>query len=149
MIGVPLQVGHPVHAARDHAEPVVPEAHHGQVALERATRGQDRRVHDLSDGDVHLPHRDALNRLERAGSDHVEDAERRQVDHRRALAHREMLGVDDRGPPPRVPFRLAARDSVAELVEQRRVRLVPVRPLPTRDLEEDGAELALASVERR
>ena len=40
-------------------------------------------------------------------------------------------------------------DAVAELLEQRLVRLVPVRALPAGGLEEDRAELALALPERR
>src|SRR5213592_2203527 len=81
-----------------------------------------------------------------ARADDVEDAERRQVEHRRAVAHREMLGVDDRRPPARVPFVLARLH--AELVDERRVRLVPVRPLPRRSLVEPRAERLLALVER-
>src|SRR5205823_10182099 len=37
----------------------------------------------------------------------------------------------------------------AELLHERRVRLVPVRPFPRRRLEEDGAELPLTLVEGR
>src|SRR5436853_272117 len=85
-------------------------------------------------------------RMERAGPDDVEDAERGQVEHRGALAHREMLGVDDRRPPARVPLVLAGLD--AELLDERRVRRVPVRALPRGRFVEDGAELLLTLVER-
>ena len=34
----------------------------------------------------------------------------RQVDHAHPVAHREMLGADDRRPPARIPFRVAAPD---------------------------------------
>ena len=149
VVRVPLQVGHAVRAAGDDAEVLVAEAHHRQVALERAARREHRRVDDLAVPDVHLAHRDRLHALERAGADHVEDAERGQVEHRRALAHREVLGVDDRRPPARLPLGLAARDPVAKFIEQLLVRLIPVRPLPRRRLVEHGAERLLALVERR
>src|SRR6266849_3003590 len=55
----------------------------------------------------------------------------------------------ERRPPARLPFRVTPRDAVAELVQQRGVRLVPERPLPTRGLEEERLQLALALVERR
>ena len=48
-----------------------------------------------------------------------------------------------------VPLGLAPPDPVAVFLEQRRVRLVPLRTLPARRLEEDGAELLLARVVRR
>ena len=142
VVGVPLQVGHAVRAAGDDAELLVAEPHDRQVALERAARREHRRVDDLAVRDVHLAHRHPLHRLERARAGDVEDAERRQVEHRRAIAHRQVLGVDDRRPPARLPLRLAPVDPVAVLLEQRRVRLVPLRPLPGRGLEEDRAELA-------
>ena len=86
--------------------------------LKRAARREHRRVDDLPVRDVHLAHRDLLHRLERARAGDVEDAERGQVEHRRAVAHRQMLGVDDRRPPARVPLGLAAADPVAVLVER-------------------------------
>ena len=67
------------------------------------------------------PQREALDDVERARTDDVEDHEGREVDHRRAVAQREVLGVDDRRPPARLPLALAARDAVPELLEQRLV----------------------------
>ena len=61
VVGVPLQVGHAVRAARDDAELLVAEPHHRQVALERAARREHRRVDDLAVRDVHLAHRDLLH----------------------------------------------------------------------------------------
>ena len=65
------------------------------------------------------------------------------------VAHREVLGVDDRRPPARLPLGLARHDPVAVLAEERLVRAVPVRPLPAGGLEELGAELDVAVVGRR
>ena len=133
----------------DDAEVLVAEPHDRQVGLEAAARREPRRVDDASDGRVDLAHRHRLQRVERTGPGDVEDRERREVEDPRAVAHREVLGVDDRRPPARVPLGLAPPDPVAVLLEQRRVRLVPLRTLPARRLEEDGAELLLALVVRR
>src|SRR5207247_3511667 len=84
-----------------------------------------------------------------AGPDDVEDGESREVEQARPLAHREVLGIDQRRPPPRLPLGRSASDAVAELFEQRGVRLVPLRPLPAGGLEEECSELDLADVERR
>ena len=149
VVAVPLQVGHAVRAARDHAEVLVAEPHHGEVRAEAAARREHRRVDDLAELHVHLPHRDLLHALERARADDVEDAERGEVEHRGAVAHRQVLGVDDRRPPARVPLGLAVVYLVRELLEQRRVRSVPVRPLPAGGLVEDRVERLLALVERR
>ena len=149
VVAVPLQVGHAVRAARDDAEVLVAEPHHGEVRAEAAARREHRRVDDLAELHVHLPHRDLLHALERARADDVEDAERGEVEHRGAVAHRQVLGVDDRRPPARVPLGLAVVYLVGELLEQRRVRVVPVRPLPAGGLVEDRVERLLALVERR
>ena len=109
VVGEPLLVGHPVRAAGDDAEAVLGHPHDRQVGLEAALRGEHRRVDVAPDRHVHLPHRDLLDAVERARADDVEDAERRQVEHPRPLAHREVLGVDDRRPPARVPLMLARR----------------------------------------
>ena len=147
VVGDPLEVGHAVQAAGHHAELLVAEPQDREVGAEAAARRQQRRVDDAPDRYVHLAHRDLLHGRERAGAGDVEDAERAQVEHRRAVAHREVLGVDDRRPPARVPLRRPAVDAV--LVDQLRVRLVPVRALPSGRLEEDRAERLLAGVERR
>ena len=149
VVAVPLEVRHPVGAAGDHAEVLVAEPHHGEVGAEAAARREHRRVDDLAELHVHLAHRDLLHALERARPDDVEDAERGEVEHRRAVAHREVLRVDDRRPPARVPLGLAVVDLVRELLEQRGVRLVPVRALPAGGLVEDRAELGLPLVVRR
>ena len=144
VVAEPLQVGHPVRAAGDDAEVVVGQPHDRQVGAEAAARREHRRVDDLAELHVHLAHRHALHGLERARADDVEDAERGQVEDRRAVAHRQVLGVDDRRPPARVPLGLAVGH--LELLDQPPVRLVPVRALPAGGLVEDGAELALALV---
>src|SRR5450759_2971332 len=61
---------------------------------------------------VHLPRGDLLYDVERARALHVKDRERGQVEHRCAVAHREVLGVDDRRPPARVPLVLTPLDAV-------------------------------------
>ncbi len=63
------------------------------------------------------------------------------------LAHREMLGVDDRRPPAGIPLGRPRLDAVA--LDERCVRLVPLRPLPAGRLEEHRAQLLLARVHRR
>ena len=108
---------------------------------------EQRRVDGTPDRHVHLAHRDLLHGRERARAGDVEDAERAEVEDRRAVAHREVLGVDDRRPPARVPLGRAAVDAV--LVDELGVRLVPVRALPAGGLEEHRAERLLAGVERR
>ena len=130
VVAEPLEVRHPVQAAGDHAEAVVGEPQDREVGPEAAARREQRRVDGAPDRHVHLAHGDPLDGVERAVAGDVEDAERRQVEHRRALAHGQVLGVDDRRPPARVPLGLAAVEPV--LLDQRRVRLVPERPLPAR-----------------
>ena len=149
VVAEPLAVGHAVRAARDDPELLVAEPHDREVGLEAAAGREPRRVDDPADRDVDLPLRHVLEGVERSRPGDVEDRERGEVEDRGPLAHGEMLRVDDRRPPASVPLRLAAADPVAELLEQRRVRLVPLRALPARRLEEDGVELALARVERR
>ena len=107
VVGEPLQVGHAVRAAGHDAELLVAEPHDREVGAEAAARREHRRVDHAPDRDVALAHRDALHGRERARAGHVEDAERGQVEHRRAVAHREVLRVDDRRPPARVPLRVA------------------------------------------
>ena len=65
------------------------------------------RVDDPADGHVHLREHRSLQRVERARALDVEDRERGEVEEPGVLAHREMLGVDDRRPPARVPLGLA------------------------------------------
>src|SRR5205807_4075892 len=65
-----------------------------------------------------------LHGLQRTRARDVEDREGREVEEASALAHREVLRVDDRRPPSRLPFGRSPRDAIAELVEQPQVRLV-------------------------
>ena len=143
----PLLVGHAVRTAGDHTETVVVHLHDREVGPEAAAGGEHRRVDHAAVRNVHLPGGDRLHGFERVRSDDVEDAERREVEHRRPVAHRQVLGVDDRRPPARVPLVLAPSDAV--LLDEPRVRLVPVGPLPRGRLVEDGAELLLLLVEGR
>ena len=136
-----------VSAAGDDAEHVVVEAHDGEVGLEPSARAEHRRVDDPADRHVHLPHCHPLHGVERPGPEDVEDRERGEIDHPRAVTHGQVLGVDDRRPPAGIPLGLAAVDAVAVLLEQRCVRLVPVRALPPGGLEEDRVQLLLARVE--
>ena len=71
------------------------KSHDRQVGLEAAVRRQDGRVDDLPGGDVHLAQCRALHGVERAGTDHIEDAEGSEVDESGGLAHLQVLGVDD------------------------------------------------------
>ncbi len=149
VVGEPLEVCHAVRAAGDDAEVVVAQPHHGEVRAEAALGVEHRRVDHLADGHVALRDEGPLHRLFRGRPDDVEDGERGQVDDARRLAHREVLGVDDRGPPAGVPLVLARHDPVAVLAEQGGVGLVPERPLPADGLEELGTRRALRLVHRR
>ena len=125
------------------------QPHHRQVGPEPTPVVEHRRVDDPAERDVALRDAGALHGLERAGPDDVEDRERREVDDAGPVAHREVLGVDDRAPPARVPLVLARHYAVAVLLEQPGVRLVPLRPLPACRLEELRAQLDLRRVHRR
>ena len=105
-----LAVGHPVCTAGDDPEDVVAEAHDREVGLEAATGAEHRGVDDPADRHVHLGHHRVLQRVERTCSADVEDREGGEVEDAGVLAHREVLGVDDRRPPAGVPLaRRAAR----------------------------------------
>ena len=149
VVGEPLEVRHAVQAAGDHAVAVVGQPHHGEVGAEAALGVEHRRVDHPAVGHVGLGDDDALHGLRRGRPDDVEDRERGQVDDAGPLAHREVLGVDDRRPPAGVPLVLARQDPVAVLAEQGLVGLVPERPLPADGLEELGARGALRRVHRR
>ncbi len=110
---------------------------------------EERRVDRAARCDVDLVDGEALEVFTRAGSGDVEDHERREVDHADPVAHREVLGVDDRRPPARIPLSLARHDPIAVLVEERTVRVVPVRALPAGRLEEDRAQRNLSLICRR
>ena len=134
--------------AGDDPEELRAQPHDRQVGLEAAVVVEDRRVDDAPGLDVELGERDVLECFERAGAGDVEDVEGGQVDHRDPVPHRQVLGVHDRRPPARLPLGLARHHPVAVLLEQLGVRLVPPGALPAGRLEEDGAELLLARVER-
>ena len=110
-------------------------------------RAEHGRVDDAADRHIHLCHHRVLQGVERTGTTHVEDRERGEVEDAGVLAHREMLGVDDRRPPARIPLGSARLDAV--LLDERRVGLVPLRPLPADRLVERGAERLLLRVHRR
>ena len=149
VVGEPLEVGHAVRAARDDAVAVVRQAHHREVGAEAALGVEHRRVDHAALADLGLRHDDLLHRLRRTGPDDVEDRERGQVHDARALAHREVLRVDDGRPPAGVPLVLARHHGVAVLTEQGLVRAVPHRPLPADGLEEHRARGLLGGVHRR
>ena len=90
------------------------------------------RVDHLADRDVALRDAGLLHRGERAGAGDVEDRERGQVDHAGVLAHREVLGVDDRAPPARVPLVLAGHHGVAVLLDAGRRWTRTTRAAPSR-----------------
>ena len=132
--------------AGDDAEVVVAEAHHGEVGAEPAVGREHRRVDDLAHRDVHLTHADLLHGRESPGSGDVEHRERGEVDQARGLAHLQVLGVDDRRPPARLPLGGARHHGVAVLLDEPGIGLVPEGALPQDRLVEDGAELGLAVV---
>ena len=134
-------------SAGDDPEGLLPEPHDRQVRPEAASRAEDGRVDHAPDGHVHLGEHRSLKRIERSRPLHVEDRERREVEDARVLAHGEVLGVDDRRPPPRIPFGVPSLDAVP--LDQVRIRLVPVRALPACRLVEHRAERPLLLVHRR
>ena len=148
VVDEPLAIAHPVRAAGHDPEVVPPEPHDREVRLDAARLVEQRRVDDAPVRDVHLGHGHPLDVVERAWPGDVEDRERREVHHPDPVAHREVLGVDDRRPPARLPFGLAGHDLPAEFREQIHVRAVPERSLPAGGLEEDRLQFAFARVER-
>src|SRR5205823_7834514 len=71
-----------------------------------------------------------------------------QIAHADAVAHREVLRINDRRPPSRVPFVAAWHHALAVLLEKRLVRGVPIGTLPPGGFEEDRAQRLLALIER-
>ena len=141
-----LPVAHPHTAAGHDPEVVVGEPHDRQVGEDPTGGVQERRVDRPADRDVDLVDAEMLEGGQGTGSRDVEDRKGRQVHEARPVAHREVLGVDDRRPPARLPLGLAGHDSVAVLAQERLVGAVPERPLPARRLEELGAQLDMAVV---
>src|SRR5207248_9151845 len=84
----------------------------------------------------------------RAADRDDEDCKRRQIAHGDAVAQREVLRIDDRGPTSRGPFVAASHHALAVLLEKRLVRGVPIGTLPSGGFEEDRAERLLALIER-
>ena len=123
---------------------VVGEPHDREVGEDAAGRVEERRVDGPARAYVHLVDTQSLERGEGAGSGDVEDRERGQVHQTGPVPHREVLGVDERAPPARIPFRGPRHDPLPVLGEERLVRCVPERPLPAGGLEGDGAELRMA-----
>ena len=117
--------------------------------LKPPRRRQHRRVDDAADRHVHLARATTAWTASSAPgptTSKIANADRSKMPG--ALAHREVLGVDDRRPPARVPLGLARLDAVASR-RAAALRLVPLRPLPAGDLEELGAERLLPLVHRR
>ena len=134
--------------ACDHQEALLLQACHRQVALDAAPGREHGGVGDGADGPVHLVGGEALQRLQGARPRHLELGEGGQVEEGHPLPGGHVLGGHDRRPLHGLP---AGPHLTRHLqgVEEARVRLVPLGPLPSRALEEPGPQLALPRVERR
>ena len=144
MLSEPVPVPGAVAAPRHHPVVVLCETKDGQVGPEAARLGQKRRVDRPTHRHVALVDGHLLDVVHRPRAGDVEEGEGGQVHHPHALSHGEVLGVDDRRPPPGVPFVFAPLHSV--LVDQGCVHLVPLGPLPASRLEEDRSQFHLARI---
>ena len=112
VVAEPLAVEVAVRAAGDDPEAVLGQPHDRQVGAEAAALVDDRRVDDLARARrSSAPTAMRCTASNAPRPDDVEDHERRQVDVAGALAHRQVLGVDDRRPPARVPLGRAGHDA--------------------------------------
>ena len=111
-------------------------------------RREQGRVHAAPHRHVHVVHNDELEPGHRPRTLDVELVERRQVHHADAVTHRQVLGVDDRRPPPGVPLVRAVHVGLRVVGEQALVRRVPLRALPAAGVEEHRPEGFLPGVER-
>ena len=145
----PLFLGHAGGAAGDDPESIGTEAHDGEVALEAAPFVEQRGVDDTTDRHVHLRDREVLEAREGSLAGDVQDHEGREVDEPTAVAQRQVLRVDDRGPPARLPLGGALHDPPGVALEQGLVALIPEWPFPARGLEEHRVEVARAIKDRR
>jgi hypothetical protein len=141
----PGEVVHPRPAAGHDHERLLAGAGDGQVTPDPAGGAEHRRVHHGPGAPVDPVRADPFEEREGVWPLDVELDVGGQVEERRALARREVLGADGRRPVlgrpagPRLP-RGAAQDFV---------RVEPLRTLPARAREELGAELHVPLVERR
>ena len=127
--------GHDAHA-------VLAQAHHREVRVEAAVRGQPRGVDRSAHRHVHLVDGQAVGVLHGSRTLQLVDLEGTQVDHATVLTQVEVLTDGDRTPPPVVPLDLTLREAVT--LHQVGVAAVPLRPLPGAGLEELGSQVLLA-----
>ena len=148
VVGDPLGVGHPGRAAGHHPEPVRAQPHHGQVGPEAAVLVQPRGVHHARrrprsagrpTGSAPHPARPGPEISSTAKADRSTRAQR--------VPHGQVLGVDDRRPPARLPLGRALHQPARVPLQQGGVGGVPERPLPADGLVEEGAERAFPVVE--
>ena len=131
----PEQVPCALGSAGDHPEVVGTAPHDGQIRAERSGGGQQRGVDHAADAHVDTGHGQLLEVAQGSWPTHVEDRECAEIDQGDALAHGQVLGLDDRRPPAAIPFGRAFGDAVAVLLEQSGIGLVPLRALPAGGLE--------------
>ncbi len=146
VIDEPLLLRHPGVRAGDDAEPLRAEPHDREVGFETAALVEQGGVDDTPDRHVQLGDGESLQGRQGIRTGDVEYHEGRQIGESAALTQREVLGVDDRRPPARLPLGAALHEPPGVSVEQGTVALVPVGTFPARGLEEDGPEVALLEV---
>jgi hypothetical protein len=133
-------------ATGDNPERLIAQSHDGQVRLEPAALPKDRCVDNFPGIDIHLAHDDVLQGIQGTRACHVENGKGSKVNDPRAITHRQMFGVDDGRPPPRLPLGSSRHDPIAILGQQRFVRRVPVRSLPPRCFVEHSTQRFLPKV---
>ena len=148
VLAEPVLVAPAVERAGDHPVVLLAEALDREVAAEPAGRREQRRVDRLADGHVDVVDDDVLQRVLGARSLDVELVEHGEVDHADAVAHRQVLGVDDRRPPAAVPLVRPVDLGLRVLLEECGIALVPLRAFPAPGVEEHRAECLLTGVER-
>ncbi len=123
------------------------EAGDGQVGLDAAGLVEQGSVDDAAERPVELVGRQPLQKRKCPRPADVDLGEGRQVEQPGGVAHGQVLRALNGRPVAGGPA-VARRDALAVALQQRRVGLEPVRRFPAGALEEDGALLLQAALER-
>src|SRR6478736_2929091 len=146
---LPTQVVQIQRTVRADLEQLFAEPGDGDVAADPTGLVEKQRVGHRADGLVHLSGGDALQQIQGTGPADLKPLERCHVVHGHRGAGPPRLGCGDGGVELRAPGVAGRRNPFRrKLFHQRRVGLVPVRPLPAGALQENRAELQLPGVER-
>ena len=135
-------------AAGDDHEAIHRQARHGEVALDAASRCQHRGVGDRADRLVHAVGGDSFHEGQSAGSAHVELGEGSEVEEADALADGPVFRADDGRPETALPSGTGVI-VVGGAFKKLRIRLEPLRALPSGVLDQVGPELSEPVVVRQ